>query len=128
MSRKTEVLILDDEPIVGERLRDYLEKKNMTVEVFTSSAAAMKRLEEKNFHVVVTDIKMAKPDGIDVMVAVRKSGVGSEVVLITGYGSAETMRAAEFAGAFGHVCKPFKMEDIHKQIVKAAAKARKHVK
>ena len=128
MSKEIEVLVLDDEPIVGERLRDYLEKRDISVEVFTSSREALKRLQEKNFHVIVTDIKMAKPDGIDVLVSVKGSGVGSEVVLITGYGSVETLRAAEITGAFDYICKPFKIEEVHKRILKAAAKAHKHIK
>ena len=128
MSKEIEVMVLDDEPIVGERLRDFLQKKEISVEVFTDSHEALARLREKNFHVIVTDIKMAGPDGIDVMVAAKEKGVGSEVILITGYGSYETMRAAEAVGAFDYVCKPFKMEDIFKKVSEAAAKARKHLK
>jgi DNA-binding NtrC family response regulator len=121
-------MVLDDEAIVGERLQDFLQKKDIAVEVFTSSRAALERLKEKNFHVIVTDVKMAKPDGIDVLVTVKESAVGPEVILITGYGSFETMRAAELIGAFDYISKPFKMEEVYKKIVKAAAKARKRVK
>lgn len=128
MSKEIEVLVLDDEDIVVERLNDYLTKKDIAVEVFTSSKQALERLAEKNFHVIVTDIKMAKPDGIEVLVTVKKSAVGSEVILITGYGSIETMRAAEAIGAYDYLCKPFKMEELHKKVVKAAAKARKRMK
>jgi DNA-binding NtrC family response regulator len=128
VSTEAEVLVLDDEPIVGERLRDYLQKKGIAVEVFTSSKEALERLKEKTFDVVVTDIKMAGPDGIDVLVSVKQSDVASEVILITGYGSFETIRAAEAVGAFDYICKPFKMEEIHKKVVKAAAKARRHAK
>ena len=128
MSKQIEVMVLDDEPIVGERLQDFLQKKGVSVEVFTSSREALKRLKEKVFHVIVTDIKMAEPDGIDVLVTVKKSAVSSEVILITGYASYETMRAAEAIGAFDYICKPFKMEEIHKRIVKAAAKMRRSLK
>jgi DNA-binding NtrC family response regulator len=128
VSRETEVLVLDDEPIVGERLRDYLQKRGMSVEVFTSSEKALERLKEKVFHVVVTDIKMAKPDGIDVLVTVKRSAPGCEVIMITGYGSFETVRDAEAVGAFDYICKPFKLEDVYKKVAKAAAKARRHSK
>jgi DNA-binding NtrC family response regulator len=126
VSKETEVLVLDDEPIVGERLRDYLEKRGISVEVFTSSEKALERLKEKAFHVVVTDIKMAKPDGIDVLVTVKRSAATSEVILITGYGTFETVRAAEAVGAFDYICKPFKLEEVYKKVAKAAAKARRH--
>lgn len=128
MSKEAEVLVLDDEPIVGERLRDYLQKRGMSVEVFTSSEKALERLKEKTFHVVVTDIKMAKPDGIEVLVTVKRSAPASEVILITGYGSFETVRDAEAVGAFDYICKPFKLEDVYRKVVKAADKARRHSK
>jgi len=128
VSKDIEVLVLDDEAVVGERLQDYLQKKGMSVEVFTASKEALIRLEEKAFHVVVTDIRMAKPDGIDVMTAVKRGSPGSEVILITGYGSFETIRAAEAVGAFAYVHKPFKMEELYDKIVKAASKAGKKLK
>ncbi len=126
MSKKAEVLIVDDESIVCERLRDYLEKKQMSVETFTVSRDAIDRLKEKTFDVIVTDIKMEGPTGIDILVAVKKEAPASEVILITGYGSFETYRTAETVGAFDYIHKPFKVEDVYKKIAKAAAKARKH--
>ena len=126
MSRKTEIMIVDDEAIVGERLKDFLEKKGMSVEAFTVSREAIDRMKEKRFDVIVTDIKMEGPSGIDILVSVKEHSPTSEVILITGYGSFETLRAAKTVGAYDYVNKPFKVEEIHKKIEKAAAKARKH--
>jgi len=124
MNKKAEVLIIDDESIVCERLRDYLEKKQMSVETFTVSRDAIERLKEKTFDVIVTDIKMEGPTGIDILVAVKKQTPASEV--ISGYGSFETYRTAETVGAFDYIHKPFKVEEVYKKIAKAAAKAIKH--
>jgi DNA-binding NtrC family response regulator len=126
VTSKAEILIVDDEEIVGERLRDYFEKKGMAVETFTGSREAIERLKEKTFDVIVTDIKMEGPSGMDILVAVKKEAPASEVILITGYGSFETLRAAEAVGAFDYIHKPFKIEDVYKKVEKAAAKARKH--
>ena len=126
MSDEIEVLVLDDESIVCERLKDYLEKRGISVETFTDSRTALSRLEEKEFDVIVTDLKMGGPTGIDVLVSVKKSGYKSEVIIITGYGSIETSRDAEFGGAYAFIHKPFQMSDIHKLIKKAAKKASKH--
>lgn len=128
MGKKVEVMVLDDEPIVGERLRDYLEKKGMSVETFVKSQAAIDRLKEKSFDVIVTDIKMPGPSGIDVLLAAKDQADNPSVILITGYGSFETMNQAEAVGAFDYVCKPFKVEEIYKKIVKAAGKTRKRAK
>jgi DNA-binding NtrC family response regulator len=128
MGHTVEVMVLDDEPVVGERLRDYFEKKGMSVETFTESPKALERLKEKTFDVIVTDIKMKGPSGIDVLVAVKNQAPGSQVILITGYGSFETMRQAEAVGAFDYINKPFKAEDVYKKVVKAAHKAHKSSK
>lgn len=128
MTSKAEVLIVDDEEIVGERLRDYFEKKGMSVEAFTVSRDAIARLKEKTFDVIVTDIKMEGPTGMDILLQVKKEAPASEVILITGYGSFETLRAAEAVGAFDYICKPFKVEDVYKKVAKAATKARKRAK
>ncbi len=128
MSDQIEVMVLDDEEVVGERLADYLTKRGMSVETFTSSRQALDRLKEKTFDVIVSDIKMEGPTGIDVLVSVKQAASPSEVILITGYGTLETLRASEAVGGFAYVLKPFKAEDIHKQVVKAARRARRNAK
>ena len=55
MSENIEVLILDDEPIVCERLQDFLVKKNILTETFTDSGNALNRIKQKSFDVIVTD-------------------------------------------------------------------------
>jgi len=126
VGKQIEVLVLDDEPIVCERLKDYLEKKEMMVETFNESRLALKRIEEKPFDVIITDLKMEGPTGIDVLVAAKKIAAKTEVIIITGYGSYETVRQAEFVGAFDYISKPFKMSDILNLVKKAAKKARKN--
>jgi DNA-binding NtrC family response regulator len=125
MDKKIEVLLLDDEPIVCERLQDYLEKREMSVESFYESPKAIDRLGEKTFDVVIADLRMEGPTGIDVLNVVKKGSEKSEVIIITGYGSFESFREAELGGVFEFICKPFKMEDIYKLVEKAARKARK---
>jgi DNA-binding NtrC family response regulator len=124
MDRQIEVLVLDDELIVCERLKDYLEKKEISVEIFTESQKALERLKEKTFDVIITDVKMQPPSGIDVLTIVKKESYKTEVIVITGYSSIETLRQAEFIGAFQFIAKPFQMSDIYHLVKKAAKKAR----
>jgi len=128
VSQEVEVLILDDEPVVVERLQEYLRKKGLSVEAFTASSDALDRLKEKTFDVIVTDIKMEGPSGIDVLSAVKREASASEVILITGYASFETLREAQAVGAYDYICKPFKVDEVYRKITKAAAKARKQAK
>lgn len=128
MRKQIQVLVLDDEAIVCERLKEYLEKKGILVETFTDSVKALEKLKEKTFDVIITDMKMQGPTGMDVLVTAKKEGYRSEVIIITGYGSFETFREAEYVGAFEFISKPFQMSDIYNIVKKAAKKARKRSK
>ena len=123
MSKQSEVLVLDDEAIVCDRLKEYLERDNFIVEVFTDSQAAINRLAEKRFDVLVTDLKMKGPNGLDVMHFVRRKEEGTQVIIITGYSSMEAAREAEYSGVFEFLDKPFQMETLAKLVKKAAAKS-----
>jgi DNA-binding NtrC family response regulator len=125
MSKDIEVMVIDDEPIVCERLQDYLEKKGIYVESFNESRRALERMEEKSFDVIVSDLKMDGPNGMDVLKAVKENSYHSEVILITGYGSFVDVRDAEVLGAYDFISKPFQMSEIFKLIRKAAQKAKK---
>ncbi len=125
MSERIEVLILDDEPIVCERLKDFFDKKGVLTEVFTNSQKALNRIKEKAFDVIVTDLKMEGATGLDVLMTVKKEGYNSEVIIITGYGPFETLREAEAVGVFDYLSKPFKMDELYALVKKAAKNARK---
>jgi DNA-binding NtrC family response regulator len=127
MQSDVEVMVLDDEPTVGERLKDFLEKEGMKVETFTDSQTAVARLAEKRFHVVVTDLKMKGPTGLDVLVTVKSRNLSTEVIIITGYPAFEDKRASECVGAYAFVDKPFHLDQLHDLIKKAARKASKQV-
>ena len=64
---KLRVMVLDDEPIVGKRLKPTLTKSGFEVEVFLDPREALARLEEKEFDIVVTDLRMEEVDGIHIL-------------------------------------------------------------
>ena len=125
MRGPVEVMVLDDEDIVCERLKAHLEKKEYNVETFTDSQTAIDRLGEKRFDVVITDIKMQGPSGLDVLHFVRRQNPSTQVIIITGYGSMESAREAEYSGVFEFVNKPFSLDAIEAATKKAARKSRK---
>jgi DNA-binding NtrC family response regulator len=106
-------------------LKDYLEKQGMEVEAFLDSQTAIDRLGEKTFDVVVTDLKMKGPSGLDVLVQVHKRNLPTEVIIITAFWNFEDARGAEVVGVFDFIHKPFKLKDIHELVTKAAKKARR---
>jgi DNA-binding NtrC family response regulator len=124
MATDIDVMVLDDEPTVCERLKDFFEKNGMKVETFTESSSAVERLAQQRFHVVVTDLKMKGPTGIDVLVAVKNQKLPTEVIVITGYRTMDATRAAECVGAYAFLDKPFHLEQLRDLVKKAAKRAR----
>lgn len=120
MENRVDVLLLDDEPIVGRRLKPALAKIGCDVEVFENPKEALKRLDEKTFHIVVTDIRMDEIDGIQVLEHVLKKSPETKVIMITGYAMMAVAREAMEKGAFDFISKPFKPDDLRKVIGKAA--------
>ena len=120
MKKPIVVMVLDDEAIVGERLKPVLEKAGFEVETFTESPKAMKRLEEKEFHILVTDLKMEGPSGLDVIRHLKEHQPDIQAILITGYPTIERYRETEYMNA-AFVTKPFRLDQIVK-LVQGAAK------
>ena len=114
-----QILVLDDEKIVGERLKASLEKEGHTLEIFIDPVAALNRIREKVFDVVVTDIRMDDVDGIQVLEEVRKKSQKTKVIMITGYATLEVARESLTKGAFDFIAKPFKLKEIRGAIQKA---------
>jgi len=117
---KLHVMILDDEPIVGKRLQPVLTKAGFEVEVFLNPKEALARLDEKEFDIVVTDLKMEEVDGIQVLENILSRCKKTRVILITGYATIEVAREALVKGAFDFIAKPFKPGDLRAVINKAA--------
>jgi DNA-binding NtrC family response regulator len=120
MSPNLSVLLVDDEPIVLKRLKPALEKSGYYVETFEDGRSAMQRLEEKDFDIVVTDVRMPHLDGIELLEKVNSRAKKIKVILITGYATIEVAREALVKGAFDFIAKPFKPNDLREVITKAA--------
>jgi len=123
---QTSIMILDDEPIVGKRLQPSLEKKGYEVEAFTSSKAALKRIEERSFDIVVTDLKMDGMDGMEFLTLVKEKYPDTEVIVITGFATMATARESFNKGAFDFLAKPFKLGEIVEVIGRAETKRINH--
>jgi DNA-binding NtrC family response regulator len=112
------ILVLDDEPIVGDRMKPALEKLGFHVEAFTESQAAVQRIVEEDFDVLVTDLKMQKPDGLEVMDFVRQHSPSTKVVIITGFATVDTAVETMKGGAVDFIAKPFKIRELCDLIVR----------
>ncbi len=121
---KLNILILDDEPIVVRRLKPALEKMGYQVETFTKSEDALARIEEKDFHIVITDLKMEGVDGMTFLTRVKERSPATEVIVITGFATMATTRESFQKGVFDFLAKPFKIAEMQQTVQRAAEKVR----
>ena len=128
MANKSTVCILDDEPIVGDRLKPEMEDDGYEVEVFTDSSSAIQRLAERCFDIFITDLKMEGVDGMGFLEKVKEYCPRSEVIIITGYATIETARESFVRGAYDFIAKPFRIGEIRDAVKKARRRARKNNK
>jgi len=117
MASEKTVVILDDEPIVCERLKPALEKAGFTVEAYTTGQEVIDRFTEQRFDVLVTDLKMQQPDGLEVMKFVKEQSPSTKVIIITGYATVDTARKAMKGGAVDFIAKPFKISQLRDLII-----------
>ena len=122
--KKTNILILDDEAIVLKRLGPSLEKAGYEVEKFSQSSDASNRIREKNFDIVITDLKMEGLDGMQFLTQVKERSPKTEVIVITGFATMETAKESFQKGVFDFLAKPFKLGEILDTVKKAEKKIR----
>ncbi len=119
MAEGLEILVLDDERTVGDRLKPALEADGHRVETFTDPRKALNRLDEKTFDIVITDVRMKEIDGIQVLEHVRAGSERTKVLMVTGYATMELAREALTKGVFDFIAKPFKLRDIREMVGRA---------
>ncbi len=118
---KARVLVLDDEPVVGERLKSSLERSGFVVDAFASSRDALNALRQSHYEILVTDLKMSGPDGMDVLREARRLHPDIKSVVITGFATTETAEEASRSGAVVFLPKPFKMSRLKQALFELLA-------
>ncbi|MBF0496068.1 MAG: sigma-54-dependent Fis family transcriptional regulator [Deltaproteobacteria bacterium] len=109
---KMRIAVIDDEPIVGHRLKKILEKDGYEVESFTSAESFFPRLARPGFHLVFTDLRMPDIDGMTVLERIKKINEETEIIIMTGYVSISTVIEAIKKGAYHYIAKPIKLDEI----------------
>ncbi len=120
MKDTLKILLIDDEKMVGDRLKPALVKVGYSVETLMDSRKALQRIDENEFDVIVTDIMMEEVDGIQILEAAMKKSHRTRVIVITGYANVNLAREAMDKGAFDIIEKPFRPGDLRNVITNAA--------
>ena len=124
MTEKLRIMVVDDENIVGKRLKPALEKIGDIVETFENAQKALERFDEQPFDIVVTDVRMDEIDGIEVLERILAKSDKTKVIIVTGYATVEVAREAMTKGAFDFIAKPFKPNDLRTIINRAVKELR----
>ena len=123
MNTKLQVLVIDDDEVVGRSFDRVLSDKGYEVRTVLSGEEAMSTMDESEFDVVFTDIKMPGIDGLEVTERIKARCPWTPVVVITGYGTEENEAKANVLGASGFVRKPLTPEIIESITLKAVSES-----
>lgn len=115
------LLIVDDDAVTRNLLQEIFLSENYKVALAENAETAVKMLENENFEIVLSDIKMLDLDGMGLLKIIKEKAYKSVVILMTGFGSVESAVDAIKMGAFDYISKPYKIDEI-KILVKKAGK------
>ena len=124
MTAPLKICVVDDERIVCDRLRPVLEKAGYRVETFTDSTSALEHLTTEGCDVLITDLKMARPDGIELLKLARERLPEVRVVIITGFATVDTAREALKSGAVDFIAKPFRIGQLRDLVARIEREVR----
>jgi len=112
------VLVVDDDREMLDAIQEGLGryKDSFSVTTAENGARATERLEEDNFSLVVTDLKMPGMDGFGLLTHIMDKYPDIPVIIITGYGTPEMKRLAREGGAVSYITKPFLIENLARKI------------
>ena len=113
------VLVVDDEPMIVSLLSTILREKGWDVTEARSGTEGIDQLDRGRFDVILTDLIMPGDTGIDLLRAAKEIHPDVEVILMTGYATAETAIEAMRNGAFHYIMKPLKTEEVVNLVEKA---------
>lgn len=113
------VLVVDDEESVATTIEAILRLDGHDVVAVTSGTEALHLLGERQFDVVLTDLRLADIDGIDILKEVQRTSPETAAIMLTGYASLESAIAALRTGAYDYLLKPSDVEELRATVNRA---------
>ena len=112
MDADTRILVVDDDEVVRLGYLRSLAGADLNVESVWDGNDALRVMEEKPFDVVLLDLRMPGLDGMEVLKAIKDKWPDTEVVIITGYPTIETVKEAVRLGVCDYLAKPVGPDDV----------------
>jgi DNA-binding NtrC family response regulator len=116
----TQVLVVDDEPLIRQSVRAALEREGFAAEMAGSGAEALERFRRERPEVVVLDLVLGDADGFDLLERMKRDAPETKIVIITAHGSIARAVSAIKQGAYDFIKKPFELDEIVTAVRNAA--------
>lgn len=124
ISGKPRILVVEDEEIALKNLSHILKKEGYDIDEAGSGKKAIERLQQNVYDLVLTDLKMEKIDGMEILDRTRKLQPDTETIVITGYATVDSAVEALKRGAYHYIAKPYKIDEVRKIVREALYKRR----
>ena len=115
------LLLVEDDPALQFTILTALEEKGYAVDAVSTTGEAMERLSDTAYPIVISDIYIDEGTGLDVLNEAKRKDPNCSVILMTGRGTMETVRAANRGGVFDYIAKPFDLDVMLDAIERAEA-------
>jgi len=124
MAHKGKILIVEDEKSLREVLKILLEEEGYDTESAVDGMEATEMIQQDIYDIVITDLKMPRADGFEVLRKVKEVSPSTNVIMITAFGTTESTIEAMKLGAYEFIHKPFKIDEIRLVVNKAFERKR----
>ncbi len=120
----SQVLVVDDEEIARTNLEYILRKEGHQVTTAANGLEALEKVKAQEFDVVLTDLKMEKMDGLQLLESVKQVAPHTEIIMVTGYATVSTAVDALKKGAAHYLSKPIKLDELRATVREIVDKKR----
>jgi len=108
----TKILVVDNESRMCKLVKAALEMERFTVDMAFSGNEAIEAIRRNKYHIIISDLKMAKVDGMQVLEFAKINNPDTEVMMMTAFATQDTALEAMKKGAYDYLIKPFKMDEL----------------
>ena len=106
------ILVVDDEKVIRDILADFLKEEGYVVHTVEDGSQAIEELHKGSYNLVISDLKMPKMGGLELVQKIAEESLPVLTVIMTGFGTVETAIEAMKRGAYDYILKPFKVEEV----------------
>ena len=117
-SSNAHILVVDDESAIRYSITKTLQRVGFQVESAASGEEALQMMGQKNYDVVLTDIRMPGITGVDLLSRIKEESPDAIVILLTGYASLDTAVDSLRLGAHDYLIKPSSNQDIRDSVTR----------